>query len=96
MLREYELVLVLSPQLAEEQVSGVVERVSQFVKDRGGSVTGVNPWGRRRLAYPIRKALEGHYILAQLQLEPESVKELEANLHIAEDVLRHLLVRTDE
>lgn len=96
MPREYELVLVISPQLAEEEVAGVVERVSQFVKDRGGSVGAIDPWGRRRLAYPIRKATEGHYILAQLQLEPEVVRELEANLHISEDVLRHLLVRTDE
>ena len=95
-MREYELVVILSPEVGDEEVPAAVEKISQFVTDRGGEVTEVNRWGRRKLAYPIRRHLEGSYVVSQLRLGPQTAAELEANLRISEDVLRHLLVRAGE
>ena len=95
-MREYELVVVLSPELGDEEVPAALEKIGQFVADRGGEVVEVNRWGRRKLAYPIRRHLEGSYVVSQLRLGPQAAAELEANLRISEDVLRHLLVRAGE
>lgn len=93
---EYELVVILSPELADDGVIGGIERVQQAVQSRGGEVVDVNNWGRRRLAYPIKRHLEGTYFVTQLKLDPEQVVDLENNLRISEDVIRHLIVRKDE
>jgi len=95
-LREYELVLVIDPEIEDEQFDAAVDKVKQFVSSRGGEVTDVNPWGKRRLAYPIKKRTEGNYVVTHFRLDPAQTAELEAALGLSEDVLRHLLVRMDE
>ncbi len=108
-MRDYELVMVLQPGLEDEGVKGLVEQVSTTITERGGQVTQVGqlindsgqiaaaePWKRRRLAYPIRKAHEGYYPVLRLQAEPKVLPELEQKLKLNEDVLRYLLVRLDE
>ena len=95
-LREYELVLVLDPEIEDEQVSAAIDRMTQFVASRGGEVTEVNPWGKRRLSYPIKKRSEGNYVVTHFRIEPSQTAELEANLRLSEEVLRHLLVKTED
>jgi len=95
-LRDYELILVLSPEVGEERMPAVMDRIHRFVTERGGEVTGGHPWGRRRLAYPIRKFIEGQYVLENLRLDPRTANAFESNLRLNEDVLRHILVRTGE
>jgi small subunit ribosomal protein S6 len=95
-VREYELVLVVSPDVGDEGFPATVERVSKFINERGGAVKDVDQWGRRRLAYPIRRFTEGFYAVTHFSLEPTEVRALEGNLDLAEDVLRHLVVRQDE
>jgi len=95
-LREYELVVILSPELAEEDVPAAIDRVSQLIADRGGVVTDVDRWGRRKLAYPIKKHLEGNYLVTQVRLDPNRTSDVEAALRISEEVLRHLLVRVGD
>lgn len=92
-LRDYELVVIFSPEVADEDVPAALEKMSQLITDRGGTITEVNQWGRRKLAYPIQRFLEGNYVLTQFKIEPKMTAELEASLRLAEDVLRHLLVR---
>jgi len=94
-LRDYELVYIISPEVAEDALEGVINNVSQFITARGGVVTSVEPWGRRRLAFPIKHFSEGYYVLARFQMDPAAGKELEANLEMSEGVIRHLLVRLD-
>lgn len=93
--REYELVLILSPEVEDGAVPATLERVSKFVQGQGGEVVQADHWGRRKLAYPIKRHEEGNYVRSQLRLEPERARELEANLRIADDILRHLLIRKD-
>jgi len=93
-MREYELTVVFSPEIADENVGSEIERVSQFVTQKGGSISAEpDRWGRRRLAYPIRRFREGNYVLNHIRLEPSQVAELEKSLLSSEGILRHLLVR---
>ena len=95
-MRDYELVLVVSPEVGDEGFPATVDRVSKFIKDRGGEIKNMDQWGRRRLAYPIRRQTEGFYAVAQISLDPQAVRPLEGSLDLAEDVLRHLVVKVEE
>ncbi len=92
-LRDYELVLITSPEVVDEALAATIDSVSQFVTEKGGIVSNVEQWGKRKLAYPIKQFMEGNYVLAQFQLKPTLGKELEANLRISEKILRHLLIK---
>ena len=91
-LRDYELVLIVSPEVVEEKFDATIDNVSQFITEKGGTISNVEQWGKRRLAYPIEHFMEGSYVLTRFRLKPALSKELEANLQISEEVLRHLLV----
>ena len=95
-MRDYELVLIISPEVSDEDIPSTVERVKQFIAERGGDITEVDHWGRRKLAYPIKHFSEGSYVLTQLKLEPGRTQELERSLEVSEDIIRHLLVRVGE
>jgi small subunit ribosomal protein S6 len=69
----------------------VVDRLSGWITDAGGSVDKVDIWGRRRMAYQIRKQREGQYVLMNVTLDPKSTSELERNIRYLEPVLRHML-----
>ena len=92
-MRDYELVLIISPDVAEDDVSGTIDKVNDFITSKGGVVGTVDRWGKKRLAYPINRFREGNYVLSQLKLEPGMTAPLEANLHMSEDILRHMLIR---
>ncbi len=94
-MRDYELVFILHPRLDEEGVSSTIEQVTNWVTSSGGEVLETEPWGRRRLAYPIQKQWEGYYVLQRLRLAPESVSELERNLRLNEQIMRYLIVRPE-
>lgn len=95
-LRDYELALVISPEVTEEKIDATIANLGQLFTDTGGAVADVKQWSKRRLAYPIKHFSEGNYVLARLKLKPTSCRELEAKLQISEDVLRHLLIRLDD
>lgn len=95
-MRDYELVLLLRPDTEDEGIDRALERVTGFVTSHGGEVVEIDRWGRRKLAYPIERHLEGHYIVTQLKLEPTDTRELEGAIGLTEEVMRHLLVRKDE
>jgi len=95
-LRDYELVVILSPELAEEDIPAAIDRLSQLIADRGGEVKEVDRWGRRKLAYPINRHLEGNYLVTHVKLDPNRTSDIEAGLRISEEVLRHLLVRVGD
>jgi small subunit ribosomal protein S6 len=92
-LRDYELVLIISPEVVEAALDTTIDNISQFITRKGGVISNVEQWGKKRLAYPIRHSTEGSYVLTQFKLKPALSKELEANLKISEDVLRHLLIK---
>ena len=89
----YELIYIISPEVDEEHHEATVESVGRFITGKGGVISEVERWGKRRLAYPIKQFGEGSYVLTRFQMQPEFNKELETNLRISEDVIRHLLVK---
>lgn len=94
-VRDYELGIVVSPEASEEQTKGVLDRVEQVIQTYGGQVVKVHPWGRRRLAYPIERHRDGLYFFLDLSLTPQTVLEIDRNLKVAEEVIRHLIVKRD-
>jgi small subunit ribosomal protein S6 len=95
-MRDYELVAIISPELDEDGVSEIIDKVSQSIDSRGGVVEGVDKWGVRKLAYPIKKFMEANYVLARFKLMPKSVKELEAEISALGSVLRFLVVNVKD
>jgi small subunit ribosomal protein S6 len=90
-MRKYELVCVIQPDLDEAAFNAVIERVKGWVGEAGGTVDMVDLWGRRRLAYPIRKQRDAQYVLLNISMAPSATKELERNLRFQEVLLRHML-----
>ena len=89
----YELVYIVNPEVTDEDLSGLIDRVSQSISKVGGNVIEVNKWGRKRMAYPIKKCTEGNYVLTKLELDPAAIKDLEANIRLSDEVIRHLMIR---
>ena len=90
-MRNYELVCLIQPDLDETAVNAIVDRVKTWVGEGGGSVDKIDMWGKRRMAYSIRKQREGNYVLFNLTLEPKATAGLEQNLRYTETVMRHML-----
>lgn len=91
-LRDYELTVILRPDMDVEKLEARFTAISQFITDKGGTVSEIQKWGKRKLGYPIKHTLEGFYALVKCKMKPASGKDLEENLRISEDVLRHLLI----
>jgi small subunit ribosomal protein S6 len=94
-LQEYELVYITSPEMSDEALETRVSGITQFITGKEGVVDGVEKWGKKKLAYPIKHFLEGNYILTKFKISPAKCKELEANLRISEDIVRHLLIKVN-
>jgi len=92
-LQDYELVLIVSPEVGDEALDTTIDNVSKFITGSGGTISNVERWGKRRLAYPIKHFTEGSYVLTQFKLKPALSKDFEAKLRISEEVLRHLLIK---
>jgi small subunit ribosomal protein S6 len=96
LLRDYEILYIVRPDLDEEHVSEAVASVNKLIENVGGNSQKTDMWGRRRLAYEVRHLREGHYVLTDFQVEPARVPEMEATLKISDTVFRHLIVRKPE
>ena len=92
----YEFMFILDPTLDDAASLAVVERVEGIVKGQGGEIVSLNPWERRRLAYPIAGHHEGLYILCYFDAPPASIQGIESRVRLAEGVLRFIVLRTDK
>lgn len=97
-MRTYELALVADPRLSDDDMTALTQETKQLITSRGGEILREESWGRRKLAYPIRKVTEGRYHFLYLQMEPAKaalLPEVELRLGQNDKVLRFLTVRTD-
>ena len=92
----YELVYIVQPNLDDDGVKAVDDRIGQAITGEDGTITSTDHWGKRRLAYPIKGHFEGHYILHNLSMPPTAVLNVERQLRLSEDVLRFLFIRADD
>ncbi len=94
-MREYELVFIVHPDLDDTALKDVVDKISGWITDAGGSISKVDFWGKRKMAYTIRKQKEGQYVLFKTQMEPTFGATLERNLRFLEPVMRFLLTSVE-
>ena len=94
-MRQYEVMVILGPELDERTVSPTLDQFLGVIRDSGGSVEKVDVWGRRKLAYEINKKGEGIYAVLDLKCEPAAVAELDRQLGLNENILRTKVVRPD-
>ena len=90
-MRAYELIFIVHPDLDDSALKELVDRVKGWITDAGGQVAKVDLWGKRKLAYRLRKQSEGQYVLMKTQLAPSFCVQLERNLRLQEPVMRFLL-----
>ncbi len=93
--RPYELMVLISPEVTDEALAAEVDRISGIITDQGGTVTHIKrdtPWGRRRLAYPIKNFRDATYVLYHFRVAPRRVAEIDRELRLDERVIRYLLV----
>lgn len=95
-MRSYEVMFILDPTLETEDAEKIIERLAQTVADHGGTVTNIDRWGKRRLAYEIDGHRDGNYTVMTFQGPPHSSGELERVLRITDGVIRHLVVKQED
>jgi len=89
-------VVIINPEIVDEALDALIDNISQFVTGKGGTISDIERWGKRKLAYPISRFMEGSYVLVRFKLKPTLGRELKANLQISEEVLRYLLIRLND
>ncbi len=91
--RRYEVMFIVDPRLEDPQIQAAVDRYVGVVTERGGEATKVEYWGRRKMSFEINHLQEGYYVVADLQAEPAAIAELDRVLHLADELVRHKIVR---
>lgn len=94
-MSRYELVYILKPDVGEEKRTQLLEKLRGIIETEG-TIENVDEWGSRRLAYEIDKLSEGYYVLIDFNSGTDGINELNRNLGIADEVIRHLIVRVGE
>ena len=90
-MRTYEVILIISPELDETAVTGIVEKTKGWITESGGAVEKVDFWGKRKLAFLIRKQRDGQYVYILAKMNPAATAELDRNLRYTEPVLRAMI-----
>ncbi len=95
-MRLYDVVVLVTPDLNDEDAAKVAAEYKKVLTDGGATVVKEEPWGKRRLAFPIQRKRDAHYHYWQVQSEPAAIAEAERRMGLSDQVLRHLAVRVDE
>ena len=95
-MSKYELAVVVNAQIDDEARTAVVDRAKELITRFGGTVTNVDDWGKKKLAYEIQKMNEGFYYFIQFEAEGSAIAEIESRMRIADNVIRYLCVKQEE
>lgn len=96
MINNYELMVILKPLLPEDIRSGIQKRIEKYVKEAKGEIANTDVWGKRHLAYPIKKHDEGYYIVYKLSLGADFSDKFQGELKLMNDILRFILIKQDK
>lgn len=94
--RVYEVMYIAQPDTAEDDITKLNEAITSLVEKDGGTVSVVEGWGRRRMAYPINKKTEGFYVLLEIEGSGQEIAELERRFRVNDTIMRYMTVRVDE
>jgi small subunit ribosomal protein S6 len=95
-VRNYEVMYILKPELEEEAINAIVARFEEVVRTNGGEVVKTDRWGKRRLASELNGYMEGFYVLMFVKAPSQASQEVDRVLKIHDDVIRHLVIKTEE
>ncbi|HEY7947904.1 MAG TPA: 30S ribosomal protein S6 [Acidimicrobiales bacterium] len=95
-MRPYEVVIIFDTEVDESAITAVLERGLDVIRNSGGTVGTVDRWGKRTLAYEIQKKREGYYVVAEFTAEPKASADLDRLLVLADEVLRHKIMRVPD
>jgi len=95
-MRKYELMLAINPQLEEEELTSLIEKVKKIISKEKGEVTNINKWGKRKLAYEIKDFTEAIYVVMKFNIDELSISEFERVLKLEEKIIRYLLTLQKE
>lgn len=95
-MRTYEVTYIVHPDLDDAGFKQINDQVQTWIKDSGGQIAKADIWGKRKMAYPIRKQSEGQYVLLHTEMDPTFCAELERQLRLQEPVMRFLIIATDD
>lgn len=94
-MRKYEIIFIVRS-LEEETTNGVIEKFEKLIAANGGKIDKEDRWGKKRLAYEIKKESEGFYVIFYVTCEPACVNECDRVMKITDEILKHMIVRYDE
>ena len=94
-MNKYELAVVVSAKIEDEERAAVVDKCKALIERFGGTITSVDDWGKKRLAYEIQKMKEGFYYFIQFEAESSAPAEIESRIRIMDNVLRYLVVKNE-
>ena len=94
-MRKYEIIFIIKS-LDEEATNAVIDKFSKLIAANGGEIVKEDRWGKKRLAYDIKKESEGYYVLFYVKCEPPCVNECDRVMKITDEILKHMIVRSDE
>ena len=94
-MNKYELAVVVSAKIEDEERAAVVDKCKALIESFGGTITNVDDWGKKRLAYEIQKMKEGFYYFIQFEAESSAPAEIESRIRIMDNVLRYLVVKNE-
>ena len=92
-MNKYEAMYIVTPEMEDEAIKGVIEKFSGIITANGGEIEKTDEWGRKKLAFPIDYKTEGYYVLVNFAAAPELPRELERNFRNDESILRYMVVR---
>ena len=95
-MRQYELILIVQPDLDEETTAGVVDRVKTMITDHDGKILKADIWGNKPLAYEIQKFRDGYYVYIEAEFVPEFGSELTQSLRYIEPIIRYSLLKKED
>jgi small subunit ribosomal protein S6 len=95
-MRKYEVMYIIRPNIEEEAKKALTERFSGILTDNGAEVSEAKEWGKRRLAYEINDFRDGYYQLLKVNAEPAAVEEFSRLAKISEDIIRHIVIKEEE
>jgi len=93
-MNNYETIFIINPNLEEEAIKALIEKFSSIINS-DGKVSEVNEWGKKKLAYPMKKHSEGYYVLVNFEANPSLIAELERNYRITDEVIKFIVVNKD-
>jgi len=91
----YEMMFILNPELGEEEIEAALDRLQNIIHQGGGEITNLDKWGKRRLAYEVRKFREGFYVLLNFRSPSAIAAEVERVVKISDNIIRYLLIRDE-